>query len=663
MDEWVVGIDLGGTKIDVGLVSPEDKIIERRRIPTQAWEGPQRVVERISACISDLVTLLPAGKTIAALGICSPGPVDHESGMLIDPPNLSGLHNAPLQPLLSERLGIPVRLEHDAKAAALGELYFGAGRGEQNLVYIVVGTGVGGAIIANGQLFRGPFNSAGEIGHVTLDRDGELCSCGSRGCVETFISGPWLARRYQRLLDAHGSPDAAPDAAQLDPAPGAAPHAANPITGERVVMLADQGDKLACQVMEQAGEALGVATATLAMVLNIDLFVIGGSVAKSGDLLLEPARRAIPHHCYRSVGCEIRIVPAALVNDGPILGCAWLARQALRDALPAAHTTMGVTTVTTMGSIATAAAPGSVTSAERAALESVEGYVFDVQRFSLHDGPGVRTNVFLKGCPLRCPWCANPESQHLQPDLMLSAAQCITCGLFSEPCTATWEKHLTARPEQYSGRVDICPTCALRWSGERRTAGQIMADVLRDVPFYEGGGGLTLTGGEPTFQPRLAEALLRLAKAHGLTTAIETSGHTRWKVLERLLPHLDTILFDVKHLDSAAHQAVIGVDNVLILSNLRRLAALGAPVTVRVPLIPGFNATEAYLDSLAQFIIELDGLDKSVCLLPYHTFGRAKYKALHREYPWEGHARLTEAEVEHFAQRAASHGLRVSVGG
>lgn len=633
MNDWVIGIDLGGTKIEIGLVSPQDQIIGRRKIPTQASEGPARVIERIAECVEELAKLLPLSEHIAAAGICSPGPVDHENGMIIDPPNLAGLHNTPLRQLLSERLNLPVCLEHDAKAAALGEFYFGAGRGERNMVYIVVGTGVGGAIISDGQLLRGSDNTTGEIGHVMLDRNGEVCNCGSRGCVETFLAGPWLAWHYQRLLEQGDSQSRSVESGS--------------ITGEQVVSLAAQGDLLASQVVTQAGEALGTATATLAMILNIDLFVIGGSVAKAGDLLLEPARQALPHHCYRSVGCEIRIVPTELGDEGPILGSAWLARQILGENRSTTHS------ITTTG----------IAEPERAELEAVTGFVFDVQRFSLHDGAGVRTNVFLKGCALHCPWCANPESQHLYPDMMLSTQRCITCGLFPEPCTVGWTQNRAGLRERYAERVSSCPTSALRWGGVRRTAGDIIAEVKRDKPFYENGGGLTLTGGEPTFQPRLAEALLRLAKANEISTAIETSGHTRWKIFERLLPYLDEILFDVKHMNGVIHKATVGVDNSLILSNLHKLAALRAPVKIRVPLIPGFNATSESLEEIAGFVANLDGLEKAVCLLPYHTFGRAKYKALNRDYPWEGHERLTDSEVQIFRDIFVAHGLTVSIGG
>ncbi|HEX9441074.1 MAG TPA: glycyl-radical enzyme activating protein [Roseiflexaceae bacterium] len=293
-------------------------------------------------------------------------------------------------------------------------------------------------------------------------------------------------------------------------------------------------------------------------------------------------------------------------------------------------------------------------------LEAVEGIVFDIQRFSLHDGAGIRTNVFLKGCPLRCAWCANPESQRLQPEPAFSAQRCIDCGLFEEPCAALWSG---ADRDQLTERAAACPTCALRWIGRRRTAGDVIQEVLRDAPFYGDGGGMTLTGGEPTFQHHMAEALLRLAKAHGLATAMETSGYTRWDILERLLPHLDQILFDVKHLDSTTHRSHTGVDNALILANLRALAARRAPVTVRVPLIPGFNASEESLIAIARLVLELDGLDKNVCLLPYHTLGRAKYASLGRQYPWEGHDWLPEAEVARLAVVVAGHGLTVNIGG
>jgi glucokinase len=313
MDSWVVGVDLGGTKIRLGLVSPQDQIVAYRQMPTDAHEGPIAVVQRIVAATAELQALVPAGSHVAALGMCSPGPVDHEHGLLIDPPNLQGLHHSPLGPLLSDRLGMPVVLEHDAKAAGLGDYYFGAGRGATSMVYVVAGTGVGAAIIVNGELYRGAHNSAGEIGHTTIDRNGELCACGSHGCVETYVSGPWLARRYARARANGGGSETV-------------------VTGGDVARLAAAGDPLAHNVLENAGDALGAAVATIAMMMDIDLFVIGGSVAKAGDLLLEPARRAVPKYSFASVSQRVRILSTALHDDGPILGCAWLARRVAESA-------------------------------------------------------------------------------------------------------------------------------------------------------------------------------------------------------------------------------------------------------------------------------------------------------------------------------------------
>ncbi len=411
---------------------------------------------------------------------------------------------------------------------------------------------------------------------------------------------------------------------------------------------------------------------------------------------------------------------------------------------------------------------------ERAALEAAEGIVFDVQRYSLHDGPGLRTCIFLKGCPLRCPWCCNPESQDPQPELAVFAHNCIRCGQFAEPCPARWEReggrhrdpfnppvlgerrgvnpigvnssgeghegclagdpdptpipprrrararfaqrrrwvggevplpravsdairvsagegtgegsaipaanpprrpcsphlestHRGVNPpapgEPWEARAARCPAGGVRWLGERRTAASLLAEVLRDAPFYEGGGGMTLTGGEPLLQPHLAEALLRLAQAECIPTALETCGHAPWPALARLLPYLDAILYDFKHLDSAIHHAFTGAGNELILANLRRLAALGAPVTVRVPLVPGFNASEATLRAMAEFVADLGGPVRGVDLLPYHTLGRSKYVALARAYPWESHAPLANAQVEALAAVVRSYGLTVTVGG
>lgn len=300
----------------------------------------------------------------------------------------------------------------------------------------------------------------------------------------------------------------------------------------------------------------------------------------------------------------------------------------------------------------------------------VEGIVFDIQRYSVHDGPGLRTNVFLKGCPLRCAWCANPESQNLQPELMLAAHNCMTCGQFAMPCPVCWERAGSAniRIEELGERPFVCPTGAIHWVGERRSAGDVMAEVRRDAPFYDRSGGLTLTGGEATMQPAFAEALLRLARAAGIHTALETSGHTQWSVFERLLPHLDLLLYDLKHVDSELHRRHTGLDNALILANLRRIADLPAPkLIVRVPVIPGFNADAASLTAIAAFVLSLGRRVSEINLLPYHTLGKSKYQALGRDYPWCDQPRLPDAEMQRLAAAVAAEvapaGLPVRIGG
>jgi len=285
--------------------------------------------------------------------------------------------------------------------------------------------------------------------------------------------------------------------------------------------------------------------------------------------------------------------------------------------------------------------------------EQVEGVIFDIQRYSVHDGPGLRTNIFLKGCPLRCAWCANPESQNLQPELMLAAHNCMTCGQFETPCPVCWARAGSAniRIEELGARPPVCPTGAIHWVGERRTAGDVMAEVRRDAPFYDRNGGLTLTGGEATMQPAFAEALLRLAQAEGIHTALETAGHTQWAVFAQLLPHLDLLLYDVKHADSEVHRLHTGLDNTLILDNLQRIASLPAPkVIVRVPVIPGFNADATSLAAIAAFVLSLGQRVSEINLLPYHTLGKAKYRALGRNYPWGDQPRLTDAEMQRLAE-------------
>ena len=298
---WVIGIDLGGSKIALGLVSPGDEIVSRRRIDTDADDGVEKVTERIAAQVASLKRDLPGAATITGVGIGTPGPVDPVSGDLHTLVNLPGISNTPFRRILQEKLGLPVKLDHDAKVAALGEFHFGAGRGRDSMIYIVIGTGVGAAIIYGGRLIYGESNTAGESGHMTVDPNGRLCHCGSRGCLEAYTSGPALAKHY-----AAASGEA--------------------VSGAEVTQRALEGDAVAVRTLKEAGRALGIAIASIAMTVNIEQFVIGGSVAGAGDLLLDPARESLKGYSFEAVAAKVRVTASSLGEDAALLGAAFMAR-------------------------------------------------------------------------------------------------------------------------------------------------------------------------------------------------------------------------------------------------------------------------------------------------------------------------------------------------
>jgi pyruvate formate lyase activating enzyme len=265
----------------------------------------------------------------------------------------------------------------------------------------------------------------------------------------------------------------------------------------------------------------------------------------------------------------------------------------------------------------------------------IEGWVFNIQRFSLHDGPGIRTTVFLKGCPLRCPWCHNPEGLESRPQIRLAPALCARCGRCVAVCARGGHE---VTPEGHELRledcarcgecVEVCPAGALEMVGSRMTAAEVMEVVRRDIPFYEtSGGGMTLSGGEPLAQFAFAGELLRRAKAEGLRTAIETSAFAPWERLAALAPLLDLWLVDLKHTDDARHRELTGVSNERILSNIRRMADAGWPLLLRVPWIPQRNAEPAFLDGLLSFLSSLPAAPP-VELMLYHRLGSGKWNAL-----------------------------------
>jgi pyruvate formate lyase activating enzyme len=273
----------------------------------------------------------------------------------------------------------------------------------------------------------------------------------------------------------------------------------------------------------------------------------------------------------------------------------------------------------------------------RDSLRAAAGVIFNIQPYSIHDGPGIRTTIFLKGCPLGCWWCQNPESRAARPQLFFDAGKCAGCGACLAVCPnsairLTGSCSFTDRSLcDGSGRcVEVCPNQARTITGRRVTAGEAFDEAAADAIFYtDSGGGVTLSGGEPLAQPEFSSALLQLCQAQGIHTAVDTCGQAPWHVVRDVLPFADLVLLDIKHMDPEAHRAATGVSNELILENARRIHhELRRPLRIRIPVVRGANETDENIRATARFVAE--ELDPSIAvhLIPYHRFGSGKYELL-----------------------------------
>ena len=267
--------------------------------------------------------------------------------------------------------------------------------------------------------------------------------------------------------------------------------------------------------------------------------------------------------------------------------------------------------------------------------------IFNIQRYSTHDGPGIRTVVFLKGCSLGCRWCQNPESRARSEDLLYDSRLCLPgCELCQQAAPAVITRTLdgliihrqNVNDSHIAALRDCCPTTALTVCGEEKSVEEIMATVLRDKPFYDrSGGGITLSGGEPFMNPTLAQALFEASHQAGIHTAVETCLHVPWKYIEPSLPFVDLFLADLKHVDEAVFLQWTDGSARRVLDNLQRLAQAGKKMIIRVPLIQGFNASEADIAAITDFAA--DRLQVSeIHFLPYHTLGMNKYQLLSQPY-------------------------------
>jgi len=296
--------------------------------------------------------------------------------------------------------------------------------------------------------------------------------------------------------------------------------------------------------------------------------------------------------------------------------------------------------------------------------------VFDVERYATKDGPGIRTVVFLKGCNLRCMWCQNPESHLMSPQIMYYMKKCAGCGKCLDVCP---NDAIIQDPENgfvtLHDRCTVCGACidacfyaARRIVGEEYTVEGLMEIILKDKSYYEeSDGGVTFSGGEPLLQPDAVRELARRCRQEGIHTALETAGYVKWDVIESVLPYIDLVFYDIKHIDSEEHARYIGAPNGKILENLKKLSASSVRTIVRIPVIPGVNDSGDVQRRIFTFLLDETRI-REVELLPFHRLGSGKYSGLGMEYRMNGVNNLSKSDCKPFAEIGQAMGLTVRVG-
>ncbi len=295
--------------------------------------------------------------------------------------------------------------------------------------------------------------------------------------------------------------------------------------------------------------------------------------------------------------------------------------------------------------------------------------VFNIQRFSTHDGKGIRTIIFYKGCPLRCQWCSNPESQSFGYSVLFDDKYCKNFG----DCISTEEKAIS-RKGNHGIQVDrqllkhpenlrnTCVSRALTVSGEMKSVSELLTEIEKDLLFYREEGGVTLSGGEPLSQGEDLVLLLQELKIRGINVNIETSLHVAWENIERCIGLVDTFLVDLKHTDKEKFKAFSNGDAELVMDNLRKLNDSEAHIIVRIPIIPGFNHSESEMKQMIEFVATLNHV-KEIHFLPYHTFGAEKYRMLGIEYRFGNEKQVQDAELGSYLQYAQLKKFHTKIGG
>lgn len=620
---YAIGIDVGGTKIAAGALDRSMNILSNYVTKEHAGQLPARVVDAIErAYWESLNRAHLSPDQVAGVGVSFCGHTDGQRGVALTTSNMPEWSQVPLRDILSKRLNQHVLLDNDTNLAVVAEHRYGAGRGASNLVYVTCSTGIGMGIVLGGKLYQGHQGTAGELGHTVVEVDGRRCTCGKRGCLMAYAGGIALFHRATERIEA-GEETVLRDLCWGDP---------QLINGEMICEAARQGDTLAQDLIISTGRYLGIGLADVVQVLNPEIIVLGGGLTNIGSMLLDPCLESLRENIPQVPWGPGRVVLGRFQQNVSLIGGAAAVFAEIEAEAPADASDY---VPIILGRTAPALPARPLSSEERMVLEQVEGTVYDLQRPSLEAGPGCATTVFLKGCPLRCSWCSSPESQRVKPELLLFAARCTSCGACAGVCAAQsrmldadhhlqWDRKACTRCGEC---VQACPVQATVWTGDRMTAGEVLRQAAGgQVP--PGRCGLTLAGGEPLLQPAFAEALLRLARAEAMDTTLQTTGNAPWETFEAVSAYVGQWLFELKHVESRTHHEWTGVGNELILSNLRRLAALGAPIRVRVPLLPGVNMSDESLRGIGEFVANLGGRILSLDLVTLDHPSGLKYEAL-----------------------------------